>query len=171
MKKLLRNKKGAEGIPWFTVLMIAAGIFLIVLSFMSGPIIGGFSKGTIAGLVEPKIDGCEVKGQRLEARGEINDYDGDGLPNDCDNCPFTPNWGEYVEDMDGDGFPVPIDPKKQKVWKEGDTEIRLCCGNNGVGGNNPDIIENWEKYCETEENDLEYGPKKLILSYVESKKS
>ena len=155
------------GLFFVIVAALVALIVLAVVLFGASPILGGFNKETRAKMVDQNIKSCEVKGTELETDGKsFSDYDGDGLPDYCDNCPFTPNFGADVEDKDGDGFPVPIDSKNWVVWKEGGTEIRLCCGNDGIGGNNAKLVEKWEKYCETDENDMEHGPSKLISSYI-----
>ena len=175
VKKL--NKKGA--MPWWMNLMIIAVVFILVWLVISGKIFGGFSQQTTERLVQQKIDSCRLKGETWVLDGvPFDDYDKDGLPNYCDNCPLTPNSGSLVEDKDGDGFPIPkhaptkIDSDKITDKNKDKLYIGLCCGNDGTGKNNPKAIDDKtdKKYCETEDNDQAYGPNKLILAYVTPKK-
>lgn len=170
---LKMNKKASE---WLLSTVGIAALILLVVWIVASRITstgGSFAKETTYTQITQGISSCEADGIRLSSEGKsLNDYDDDGLPNTCDNCPFTPNSGAEVEDKDGDNFPVPIDEKYQKIWEPGDTEIRLCCGSDGIGGgNNPKALGNPEKYCETPENDMAYGPKELILPYINLKKS
>jgi len=168
MKNLLKTKKGGITSDQVAYLLLALVLVSVVLYIFFRPTTA-VAKGLTEIQIEQKIDACEVKGQRLEGRGELRDRDQDGLPDDCDNCPFTPNWGDEVEDMDGDGFPIPIDPAQQKPSSEGG---KLCCGNDGTGKDDPKLLEDgkWQENCETEDWDSKYGPTKLILSYIKPKK-
>ncbi|MEA2036595.1 MAG: hypothetical protein U9O94_03750 [Nanoarchaeota archaeon] len=154
MKSL--HKKG--GMPWMMNLMIIAALFFVLWTFTAGNLFAGFSEETTKSLVEQRLEGCKAKGDKGQLDGSsYPDWDEDGLPDSCDNCPRTPNFGDDVEDKDGDNFPY---------LKAKSTRWQICCGNNGVGGNDPELAEDQNKYCETEENDQEYGPKKLINSYL-----
>lgn len=147
------NKKGIEGgSAWVVAALILAMIALAVILFGSGRIFGGFSEQTTAGLVEQKLEACKNKGERGQLDGTpYPDKDLDGLPDYCDNCPYTPNFGDEVEDKDGDGFPFPKDPAK------------VCCLKyNG-------LIKK-EEICEDEKNDQVYGPKELISVYLKPEK-
>ncbi len=164
MKKI--SKKA--DISYFMMSMVAVALlFAVAFIIWGGPV--EFFQKTFGGITsEQKLEICKLK-----YNDNSDDYDGDKIPNSCDNCPFTPNFGPDVEDTDNDGFPIPVDPKNQVVWKPGDTEIRLCCGNyKGGKDNDPDLVKNWETGCETWENDQELGKSdKLISSYRKLKVS
>ena len=159
MKKLLKSKKAGEGLPWWFSLMTIAAVFLLVWLLISGKVFSGFSEDVTKKAIEQKLDVCKLKYEKSISEGvPLPDKDNDGLPDSCDNCPNTPNLGEYVEDKDGDLFPAP---------KE-NSNLPICCGNDGAGNNDLKITGN---DCETMENDKVYGPKKLILAYTSPKKS
>ncbi len=53
------------------------------------------------GIGVPSVDGCDGSATRLTIFDESPDLDGDGIPDDADNCPGTPNADQ--KDSDGDG--------------------------------------------------------------------
>ncbi len=151
---IYRNKKGE--LPWWLILLIMALAVLVVWAFLSGRIFKGFSEQSTEKLVEQKLEACKTKGEKGKLDGtQYPDYDEDGLPDICDNCPKTPNFGDEVKDDDNDNFPA-LKDEKSKNWK-------ICCGNDGKGDDDPKLDK---KYCEDFNNDQKYGPSKLILSYL-----
>ncbi|MBU0628751.1 MAG: thrombospondin type 3 repeat-containing protein [Nanoarchaeota archaeon] len=161
MNKLIKSKKAGEGMPWWLILMLIAAVFFVVWWLISSKVISGFSEEVAKKSVEQKLDACKLKYEKSASEGvQLPDKDNDGLPDSCDNCPTVPNSGELVEDKDGDNFPV---------FK--DTKNTICCGNDGIGGDDPKLVEKKYKYCETQDNDKIYGPSKLITSYITPKKS
>ena len=161
MKKIINNKKAGEGMPWWLALLLISAVFLLIWLMISGKVFSGVSEQTTASAVQQNLDSCKLKYEKSSSDGVyLPDKDGDGLPDSCDNCPTVPNSGELVEDKDGDNFPA---------FK--DSRNTICCGNDGTGKDNPKLLENSDKYCETQDNDKTYGPSKLINSYVIPKKA
>ncbi len=56
----------------------------------------------VAGAIGPWSPGTQADGEPFAGCGEAVDTDGDGIPDENDNCPSIPNPGQ--EDCDGDGI-------------------------------------------------------------------
>ena len=146
------NKKGGEGVPWWTVLMIIAVVVGAIMIVIFGRGASNLSKEVIAKQIEQKLSACKSKGERGQLDGTSwPDKDKDGLPDHCDNCPDLNNFDpDIAKDEDGDFFPYPI-AKNQKE----------CCVKYQSG-----IIRKVEKE-ECENDDGEYGYK-LSTLYLKS---
>ena len=152
------NKKG--DMNFFMMLMAASILFFLLWVFVFKPVFFSSSEEFGKDLLDLKLRACKAKFDRGRIDGSsYPDKDGDGLGDDCDNCPDTPNFDEaIVTDEDGDGFPALINEKS--------TQWKVCCIEKEEGEE-----ADKEKECETQDNDKVYGPKSLILAYIKPKTS
>ena len=152
--------KGRKGIEMKTVGLILAAFFLFIILAITWPIISTTSGTTKSTAVQQKLDTCRVNTEKAIADGNpLVDYDEDELANSCDNCPKTPNSGNYRQDLDGDLFPA--------LKLNAPTKYEICCAM-GIGPEKINDDAGKKKYCETLENDEigKIGPWVLITNYL-----
>lgn len=155
--KNFNNKKAQEGgVNWLIVSLTIAAVVLILVFVWLGRTSGNFSEQTIAKQFEQKLEACIAKGETGQLDGTpYPDTDKDGLPDYCDNCPALHNFDrDITKDEDIDGFPEPKDKAEDK-----------CCLEY------KSLIGGPKKICEDEKNEKVYGPIKLFLTYLETKKA
>ena len=154
--------KYKKGVSMQTILLILAAFFLVIILAITWPIISTTSRSTKSTAVQQKLDACRVNTEKAIADGNpLADYDEDELADSCDNCPKTPNSGNYTQDLDGDLFPA--------LKPNAPTKYIICCAQ---GVDEAKIKGNVKKYCETLKNDEpgKFVPWILITNYLKPPK-
>ena len=100
--------------------------------------IGLKSDGTVVAVGNNDFDRCEVSGWDLAPES-----DGDGVPDEVDNCPLTYNPGQQDDDVDGLGDVCDNCPKiwnPDQIDTDGDGLGDLCEWLGDLGDNGSEIV-------------------------------
>lgn len=107
MKTILRSKYGApqagQGLVEYALLLVLVATVSIAVVAKTGSVLKESFQEVTDAVTAPPADETITVPDGEDSEGEVLDSDGDGIPDDADNCPSVPNADQTDSDQDGDG--------------------------------------------------------------------